>query len=773
MEMRSLFSRHRIGWLFALLLAAALPGRAGAQTVVTGTVVDSSSGDPVPRATIRAAGTYAGTAAGEDGRFALRMPREATHLRIGAVGYATAVRPVPARRDSVAMTVRLASRSVPLGQVTVEADRTTDETPPSRYTIRPASVTQTPSLAEPDLIRAAAHLPGIAQPNDLDARLNVRGGSSDQNQYLLDGVEIYNPTHFFGMFGAFNPYVTGNTTVHAASFPARHGGRLSGVIDVRTRTPPDSGYTRANLGLTSVSVAHAQEWGDTGVVVGARRTYLEPALKAIGTRTRYNFLDANLKVRHQITPRVSVTGLGYFQRDDLSDGGNEEDNPFEAGMSETRTQPGTQFSTWGNVLAALRLEARYGALRQEVTGSFVRPTTEVNLPAVALNTHLRDWTVQYDGSYTWDRTRLQFGGRWKQRTFDYEWSGDERSLADVLYGGIVVRGGGATVDAPTSALETSENQSLLAGHATVEQRLFGDRVTLRGGLRAEGVREVAWQPRVRATVAATPNLRVHASAGRYAQFVATGVEGREFSVTEPLLPLDRPTTAWTYTTGVTADLGDRYRVRATAYARTMNRFPRLRERGREGGQSPSAPDGLPFRYGTASAYGLDFLLKKSKGWLTGQLAYSFGHVRTEFGNERFPPSWSIPHSLRTTLGVHLGQWDVQTSAAVHSGRPYTPPVARTVDVDSYPGELGNRILLGERNSERLPTYARIDLALRRTYQVDWGQWELYLQVLNLLNRRNLLRIPGYSLDSLYNSDRSELGERSLPILPSIGIEFTL
>ena len=778
--MRHLFLRRPFGWLFALFLAAALPGGAGAQTVVTGTVVDSSSGEPVPRATIQAAGTYTGTAAGEDGRFALRVPPAVEQLQIGAVGYATAVRSVPAGhspttsslrsgRDSVTMTVRLAPRSVPLGQVTVEADRTTGAPSPSRYTVRPASVTQAPSLAEPDLIRAAARLPGIAQPNDLDARLNVRGGSSDQNQYLLDGVEIYNPTHLFGLFGAFNPYVTGNTTVHAASFPVRHGGRLSGVIDVQTRTPPDSGYTRVNLGVTSLSGAHAQEWGDTGVVVGVRRTYLDPALKAIGTQTRYDFLDANLKVRHRLTHRVSVTGLGYFQHDDLSASGTEGSDPFEAGGTGTRIDTGTQFSTWGNVLGALRLEARHGALRQEVTGSFVRPNTEMNLPALALNTRLRDWTVQYDGSYTWDRTRLQFGGHWKRRTFDYEWSGDGRSLADVLYGSVVFRGTESAVLDPASALRTQESRSLFAGHATVERRLFEDRLTLRSGLRAEGVREVVWQPRLRAAVQATPSLRVHASVGRYAQFVATGTEGKEFNVTEPLLPLDRPTTAWTYTAGLTTDLGDRYQVQATAYARTMDRFPRLKE----AGQSPSAADGLPFRYGTATAHGVDLLLEKSKGWLTGQLAYSFGHVRTEFGNERFPPSWSIPHSLRTTLGVHLGKWEMQTSATVHSGRPYTPPVARTVGVYGYPAESGNQILLGKRNSERLPTYARVDLALRRTYQADWGRWELYLQVLNLLNRRNLLRIPRFSLDRLYKSDRSGLGERSLPILPSIGIKFAL
>jgi hypothetical protein len=760
--MARLFTHHGIGWLFALLLTAGRPGAAGAQTVVTGTVVDSSRGTPVPRATIRAAGTYTGTAADEEGRFSISVPPEVERIRIGAVGYAAAVRSVPAGRDSVGMTVQLRSRSVPLGHVTVEADPTTGATAPSSYTIRPASVTQAPALGEPDVIRAAARLPGVAQPNDLDARLNVRGGSSDQNQYLLDGIEVYNPTHLFGLLGAFNTYAVGSTTVQAASFPARHGGRLSSVINVRTRVPPDSGYTRANLSLTSLSGAHAQKWGDTGVVVGARRTYLDPILAAIGTSVRYNFGDANVKVTHDLTDKISVAGMGFLQRDALASTGDD-----QAGGTKEATV------RWGNALGALRLRANHTAWTQVLTGSVVRTATAVE-EAIAvseapetLDNRLRDWTVQYEGVGAWQKTRVEVGGRWKRRTFDYRWEDARGELTEGLYG----PGGGEPL-----SIATLERRTVVEGHVSVTRRLFDERFTLRGGLRYGGpvAGEAVLQPRVRATMRATSKVRLHASAGRYAQHVATGVEGIEFNVTEPLFPLDRPQTAWTYTTGVKATFGTAYRVRATAYARTMNAFPRLKRNGQFQSETQEVP---PFRRGTATAYGLDVLAERIRGRVTGQLAYAFGHVRTKFGEARFPPSWSIPHSLRTTIGVDLGQWYVQTTGHVHSGLPYTPYVGAIRVFREIPdGRLNQeRYLPGERNSERLPYYARVDVGVRRTFHTGWGNWELYVQVLNLLNRRNILRIDPNLLyeNKPYGASGSEIGvDRSLPVLPTLGAEFT-
>ena len=742
-----------------LAVLVALPGMAFAQTVVTGRIVDAQTDAPIPRATVLAEGTYTGTAAGDDGRFVLRVS-EATALRFDALGYAPKTLRLSSddlAADTTRLTVQLAPRNVPLGHVTVTAERAPAYASPSRYVISPASAKQIPALGEPDVVRAAARIPGIAQPNDLDTRLNVRGGAADQNQYLLNGVELYNPTHLFGLFGAFNAYALEEVNVHAADVPARYGGRLSSVIDVTTRVPDDSTYAQANVSLVSMSGAYAKQHGASGVMIAARRTYADPVLAATGSSARYQFLDVHLDATHDLTETVRLRGMGFWQRDVLSARGGLDDDAFTSEVPDASTR-------WGNAMAALRVKTTAGGLDQQVTGSYVRSFTRATETDISHRGAIDDLTVQYEGAARGERTRLRWGGSSRWRTFDTVWSGDD-ALETVFYDGVA------------SSFDDRKRQHLVGLYLTAERLAAGGRLVATGSLRYDhnvSAEQGEIQPRLRATLQASEDVGLHASAGRYAQFVATGAEGSEFNVNEPLLPLDRPQTAWTYTAGTTVDLSDTYRLRATGYARFFDAFARVDAEASSalGGGTPSADSNGVFRYGTARAAGIDVLLEKSSGWITGQLAYAFARVRTTF-DDTAPPSWDLPHSLRGAIGLKAGAWTLHLAGHVRSGLPYTPYVGRILGASELPDGFGWRFVPGERNAERLPAYARFDVALRRTYSARWFDWELYVQALNVLNRRNALRVDP---SDLYRSGVSTTGEqggveRSLPIVPSVGVEL--
>jgi hypothetical protein len=343
------------------------------------------------------------------------------------------------------------------------------------------------------------------------------------------------------------------------------------------------------------------------------------------------------------------------------------------------------------------------------------------------------------------------------------WSGDD-ALETVFYDGVA------------SSFDDRTRQHLVGSYLTVERLAAGGRLVATGSLRYDhnvSAEQGEIQPRLRATLQATENVGLHASAGRYAQFVATGAEGLEFNVNEPLLPLDRPQTVWTYTAGTTVDLSETYRLRATGYARFFDAFARVESEasGVLADASPSSDS--PFRYGTARAGGVDVLLEKSSGWITGQLAYALARVRTTF-DDTAPPSWELPHSLRGAIGLKAGAWTLHLAGHVRSGLPYTPYVGRILGASDLPGGFAWRFVPGERNAERLPAYARFDVALRRTYSARWFDWELYVQALNVFNRRNALRVDPGDLYRSGVSTTAEQGgvERSLPIVPSVGVELT-
>ncbi len=88
-------------------------------------------------------------------------------------------------------------------------------------------------MGESDVIKALQQMPGVAVGTDGMAGLYVRGGNADENLYLVDGNPLYHVHHLLGLFSTFNPEAVKTMDFYKGSFPARYGGRLSSVVDVR------------------------------------------------------------------------------------------------------------------------------------------------------------------------------------------------------------------------------------------------------------------------------------------------------------------------------------------------------------------------------------------------------------------------------------------------------------------------------------------------------------------------------------------------------------
>jgi hypothetical protein len=649
--------------------------------------------------------------------------------------------------DTVQVDIALAPEVLQLGTVTVEGHAHTATTP-SSHRLSAASLKNAPALGEPDVIRTAAFLPGVTQPNDLKAAINVRGGAGDQNQFLIDGIEVYNPNHLFGVLGPFNVQALRDVTVHAAQFPARYGGRLSSVVAMRTRRPPDTTFARANVSLISASGVAARQFGRTGVTVAARRTYADPVLAAAGSGVWYNFHDANLKITRDLGDGWRAEALGFLSRDAVS-----------PRSGQATSIPGLDL-TWGGRMAALRLRRQTEPYRHRLTASYLRSYLDATVrddPSAFYDNRFRTLTAEYRGVWTLDQARLAGGVAVKQQRATYGWreAGDFQ-VDEVLY-----------EEAPPVYRVPPRHRVMTTGYASAERHL-SPRWTARVGLRYSSAGRPTngyLAPRLRASYDATDGLTLTATTGRYLQFVAAGAEGKERTINEPTFLLDDPQRAWTTTLGGTWRLSPNIEAGIEGYHRTFGEVARLTDA--LGEPYPN------FDRASGTALGVDVFARKTGGWLTGQLSYSYARTRLTLAGTTYPPDWSVPHTVQGLFGIWLGDyWQLRVAGTWHSGLPWTPAIGSFRAPVFDPGQLKERFIEGPRNSARLPAYARLDLSLRRTYESDWVDWTLYVQALNVLNRTNPVRVD--DLRFLYQGEGPGLPSGlagSLPVIPSVGVEL--
>ena len=185
-----------------------------------------------------------------------------------------------------------------------------------------ADIKQIPSvLGEADVLRAVLTLPGVKSVGEASTGLNVRGGATDQNLILFNGLNIYNPSHLFGFFSAFDPDVIKDVTLYKSSIPVKYGGRISSVLDITSLDGNDKKFSgSAGIGpLTSkVTIEGPIIDSTTTFVAGVRTTYSSWLFKLLPRdyqNSNASFQDGTLHINHKINSKNNVYINGYISGD--------------------------------------------------------------------------------------------------------------------------------------------------------------------------------------------------------------------------------------------------------------------------------------------------------------------------------------------------------------------------------------------------------------------------------------------------------------------------
>ena len=300
---------------------------------ISGFLTDAASGENLIAANIYDHQSGKGTVTNEYGFYSLTLTEGQADLQFSYLGYNSVFRPVDLKQD-VELSLAL-DASLTLAEVIVTDSDSTIEirnTGMSSEEININDVKELPKLAgEADLIRTTHLLPGIQTGADGVGGIYVRGGNLGQNLILIDDVPVYNVSHTAGIFSIFNTDAIRSAKLVKGGFPARYGGRISSVLDVRTKEGNlKEVKASGNIGLlaSSFSLEGPIQKDKSSFFISGRGSFLNWYLRPLSRyakeirnqtgETNYKFFDFNAKLNFRFTEKDKIyisiyNGLDRFE----------------------------------------------------------------------------------------------------------------------------------------------------------------------------------------------------------------------------------------------------------------------------------------------------------------------------------------------------------------------------------------------------------------------------------------------------------------------------
>ena len=288
---------------------------------LAGYIRNIKTGEPVVGAIITSGSISAAT--DQYGYYSITLPKGRQVLTIQGIGMKDARRQIilySTGKFDIDMNERVTSLKEVIASGHKLANVRNVQLCTERLTIK--AIKQMPAVfGEADILKAVLTLPGVKTVGEASTGFNVRGGSADQNLILFNDATIYNPSHFFGFFSAFNPDVVKDVELYKSNIPAKYGGRLSSVLDISSREGNKKNFAgTAGIGmLTSrLTIEGPIKKDKTSFILGGRTTYANWLLQLLPEQynhSKASFYDVNLNISHQFNNKNNLYITGYISKD--------------------------------------------------------------------------------------------------------------------------------------------------------------------------------------------------------------------------------------------------------------------------------------------------------------------------------------------------------------------------------------------------------------------------------------------------------------------------
>ena len=718
--------RLYISLLFAFIQLNAQSG------IISGFISDSSSAEALIGANVILQETGQGMATDVNGYYIIQDITPGNYvLMVSYVGFKLKKEKLKiSDGQSIKLDISLSEDVVELTQIEVTAEQIQRKSniQPSKINLSPRMMKAAPALAEPDLFRTIQALPGVLTTSEFSTGLVIRGGNTDQNLILLDGVTVYNPSHLGGIFSNFIVDGVKEAELIKGAYNAEYGGRLSAVLNIISREGNQKKFEgKANLSLLSAQATIEGPFYKGAWVFSGRRTYFDKIFQNVPTIPPYYFYDIQSHIYTDLTSKDRLSLSFYNGVDDL--------------LFDTFGLTGR----WGNRTVSAQYRRVFS---EKLIGNFLYANslffTEFGLGGsngLVSDNQIDDATIA--ANFSWfksSESTLKFGAQIKNLGFLYT-----NSFNDSLQ------------------FEINTKPKEFANYMKLKYSA-SKRLILEPGLRINlyNVYSDSIFPDLRFGMKylLNDNRYLNFSVGNYHQFIATFQDDYNPNILDQWIAVDNsvsPAKSSQIVLGYEEYIKDLYKIQVEGYYKDIKNLFTFEDTRATTDEAIS--DSVLSDIVTPSdgyAYGLELFAQKMSGRLSGWLAYTFSVSRKSMNSifyeeeEEYYNSWDRTHSF-SALGNYIfnNKWDMNWKLSLQSGQAYTPIIGYYNQILPEGPDEVYRTIPGTRNSARYSPYSRLDLGIVYHTKLFGSKMDIYVQVINILNRKNIFR-KSYNVGSTYN-----------------------
>jgi hypothetical protein len=759
---------------------------------ITGYVRDAKNGEPVGGASLQIENSSINVVTDQFGFFTLRVPKGKLLVSVQSIGMEDLQMDWLVQGDG-ALNIHLQTRISTLKNVTVSAQKTSNlrSTQLGVQKLDIKTIKQVPVVfGEADILRVLTTTPGVKTVGEASTGLNVRGGAADQNLILLNDANIFNPSHFFGMFSAFNPEVVKEVDLYKGSVPAKYGGRLSSVINITSREGNKKKLAgSAGIGLITsrLQLEGPIVKDKSSFIIAGRSTYanwLLNLLPAEYKNSRASFYDINAIVNHEFNKKNTVYLTAYTSRDQFNLN------------SDT-------FFNYKNQNISIKWKHNfnpklYTFLTIGHDGYEYNISSEKNpINAYKMSFDIAQSYMRYHFNYTVNaKHTVEFGLNatyYKLNPGSYKPVGERSLVAPVVM---------SAEQAIESALYLSDNFKItpkLTLDAGLRYSLYAylgpstvnnyspnipkreDNVLSTSNYGNLQIINTNQGPEVRIGLRQmlSPTLSVKAGYNSLRQYI------HMLSNTAAMAPTDiwklsdpniKPQFGDQFSIGLYKTLAaNSVEISVEWYYKRIKNYLDFKS-GAKLVLNPHVETEVMSTRG--KAYGVEFQIKKTAGKLNGWISYTYSRILLNANNAAtgeiinkgnyYPANYDKPHDV-TLIGNYRfsHRFSLSLNSTYSTGRPITLPIGRFNYAD------GMRTLYGERNGHRIPDYFRTDFSINiegnhKVKQKIHDSWTI--GVYNITGRRNPYSVYYVSQNGVINGYKLSIFGNIIPFV-NFNIKF--